>query len=77
MAALTALQAEEDQLELSDQGAVPPPKQLTLERQLNKSILIGWNPPDCPPGIIGRPLSTNLISFSDDYSTSSLFLSCL
>merc|ERR1719410_1071179 len=34
------------------QGAVPPPKQLTLERQLNKSILIGWNPPDCPPGII-------------------------
>ena len=74
-------------MEASDQGAVPPPKQLTLERQLNKSILIGdsddltamvmmisksivisrifykifsviiplfsgWNPPDCPPGII-------------------------
>ncbi|XP_065333929.1 RIMS-binding protein 2 isoform X16 [Cloeon dipterum] len=31
---------------------VPPPKQLTLERQLNKSILIGWNAPDCPPGTI-------------------------
>ena len=31
---------------------MPPPKQLTLERQLNKSILIGWNCPDCPPGII-------------------------
>ncbi|KAB7495452.1 RIMS-binding protein 2, partial [Armadillidium nasatum] len=32
---------------------VPPPVQLTLERQLNKSILIGWNPPpDCPPGTI-------------------------
>jgi len=45
-------QQEEDQVEASDQGAVPPPKQLTLERQLNKSILIGWNPPDCPPGII-------------------------
>nr|XP_018917648.1 PREDICTED: uncharacterized protein LOC109044172 isoform X5 [Bemisia tabaci] len=25
---------------------VPAPKQLTLERQLNKSILIGWNPPE-------------------------------
>ena len=35
------LQAEEDHVEASDQGAVPPPKQLTLERQLNKSILIG------------------------------------
>ena len=34
-------QAEEDHVEASDQGAVPPPKQLTLERQLNKSILIG------------------------------------
>ncbi|CAG7722268.1 unnamed protein product [Allacma fusca] len=31
---------------------VPPPVQLTLERQLNKSILIGWNPPDCPPGTV-------------------------
>ena len=24
----------------------------TLERQLNKSILIGWTSPDCPPGQI-------------------------
>ena len=32
---------EDDQIEPSDAGAVPPPKQLTLERQLNKSILIG------------------------------------
>ncbi|CAL8082490.1 unnamed protein product [Orchesella dallaii] len=31
---------------------VPPPVQLTLERQLNKSILIGWNPPDCPHGTV-------------------------
>uniref|UniRef100_A0A8D9EKR2 RIMS-binding protein 2 n=1 Tax=Cacopsylla melanoneura TaxID=428564 RepID=A0A8D9EKR2_9HEMI len=28
---------------------VMPPKQLTLERQLNKSVLIGWNPPDNTP----------------------------
>lgn len=27
---------------------VPAPKQLTLERQLNKSVLIGWNHPDTP-----------------------------
>ncbi|EEB13454.1 hypothetical protein Phum_PHUM240780 [Pediculus humanus corporis] len=27
---------------------VPAPKQLTLERQLNKSVLIGWNHPDSP-----------------------------
>ncbi|XP_069684047.1 RIMS-binding protein 2 isoform X8 [Periplaneta americana] len=31
---------------------VPAPKQLTLERQLNKSVLIGWNPPDAQPGTI-------------------------
>ena len=31
---------------------MPAPRQLTLERQLNKSILIGWTPPDCPPGQI-------------------------
>jgi hypothetical protein len=34
-------QQEDDLAEPSDAGAVPPPKQLTLERQLNKSILIG------------------------------------
>ena len=28
---------------------VPPPRQLTLERQLNKSILIRWNHPECSP----------------------------
>ncbi|XP_071447115.1 uncharacterized protein [Hetaerina americana] len=49
---------EEDEEGLSEQidlffsVLVPAPKQLTLERQLNKSILIGWNPPDCPPGTI-------------------------
>ena len=32
--------------------SVPAPRQLTLERQLNKSILIGWTAPDCPPGQI-------------------------
>ena len=31
---------------------MPAPRQLTLERQLNKSILIGWTAPDCPPGQI-------------------------
>jgi RIMS-binding protein 2 len=31
---------------------VPAPKQLTLERQLNKSVLIGWTQPECPPGSI-------------------------
>jgi len=33
-------------------SVVPAPRQLTLERQLNKSILIGWTSPDCPPGQI-------------------------
>lgn len=28
---------------------VPAPRHLTLERQLNKSVLIGWTPPE-PPG---------------------------
>lgn len=29
---------------------VPAPKQLTLERQLNKSVLISWTAPDVGPG---------------------------
>lgn len=29
--------------------AVPAPQHLSLEKQLNKSVLIGWTPPD-PPG---------------------------
>ncbi|GIY46656.1 RIMS-binding protein 2 [Caerostris darwini] len=33
-----------------DEGPVPPPTRLVLERQLNKSILIGWCPPDAPRG---------------------------
>ena len=33
---------------------VPPPRQLTLERQLNKSILIGWNHPDGTPPETGQ-----------------------
>lgn len=32
---------------------VPAPKHLTLERQLNKSVLIGWSPPE--------PVGYNLI----------------
>lgn len=28
---------------------MPAPRHLTLERQLNKSVLIGWNAPE-PPG---------------------------
>lgn len=31
---------------------VPPPQRLILERQMNKSLLIGWVPPDVPPGKI-------------------------
>ncbi|RWS10368.1 RIMS-binding protein 2-like protein [Dinothrombium tinctorium] len=31
---------------------VLPPKRLILERQLHKSILIGWLHPDCPKGMI-------------------------
>ena len=31
---------------------VPPPKRLIPERQLHKSILIGWLHPDCPKGFI-------------------------
>lgn len=30
-------------------NVVPAPRHLTLERQLNKSVLIGWNIPE-PPG---------------------------
>ena len=33
---------------------VPPPRQLTLERQLNKSILIGWNHPEATPPESGQ-----------------------
>lgn len=29
---------------------VPAPRQLTLERQLNKSVLIGWTAPEAGPG---------------------------
>lgn len=29
--------------------SVPAPQHLSLEKQLNKSVLIGWTPPD-PPG---------------------------
>ncbi|XP_049794503.1 RIMS-binding protein 2-like [Schistocerca nitens] len=44
---------EEEDEEQMGEGPVPAPKQLTLERQLNKSVLIGWNPPDnCPPSAI-------------------------
>jgi len=31
---------------------VPAPKQLTLERQLNKSVLIGWNAPTSEEGCL-------------------------
>ncbi|XP_055929859.1 RIMS-binding protein 2-like isoform X1 [Argiope bruennichi] len=31
---------------------VPPPQRLILERQMNKSLLIGWVPPDVKPGKI-------------------------
>ncbi|KAF6216072.1 hypothetical protein GE061_000410 [Apolygus lucorum] len=39
---------EEEDIDHTGEGPVAAPKQLTLERQLNKSILIGWNPPDTP-----------------------------
>lgn len=31
---------------------MPPPQRLILERQLHKSILIGWLHPECPRGTI-------------------------
>ncbi|XP_046682775.1 RIMS-binding protein 2 isoform X2 [Homalodisca vitripennis] len=40
-----ALDDEEEEAHTGE-GPVPAPKQLTLERQLNKSVLIGWNPPE-------------------------------
>ncbi|XP_054712643.1 RIMS-binding protein 2-like [Uloborus diversus] len=35
-----------------DEGPVPAPTRLVLERQLNKSILIGWCQPDASQGIV-------------------------
>uniref|UniRef100_A0A8D8M6V8 RIMS-binding protein 2 n=1 Tax=Cacopsylla melanoneura TaxID=428564 RepID=A0A8D8M6V8_9HEMI len=43
------LEDPEEEDARSSEGPVMPPKQLTLERQLNKSVLIGWNPPDNTP----------------------------
>lgn len=37
---------EEFLLEQAGEEPVPPPQKLTLERQLNKSILISWSPPE-------------------------------
>ena len=31
---------------------VPAPRQLTLERQLNKSVVIGWSAPEAPAGTV-------------------------
>lgn len=33
---------------LNKKKTVPAPQHLTLERQLNKSVLIGWSHPDPP-----------------------------
>ncbi|GFR28038.1 RIMS-binding protein 2 [Trichonephila clavata] len=41
---------EDDYLTDLERDEVPPPTRLVLERQLNKSILIGWCPPDAPRG---------------------------
>ncbi|EFX79637.1 hypothetical protein DAPPUDRAFT_30197, partial [Daphnia pulex] len=41
-------------LGVKGEGPVPPPRQLTLERQLNKSILIGWNHPEGAPPESGQ-----------------------
>ena len=37
---------------VASRDPVPPPKRLIPERQLHKSILIGWLHPDCPKGFI-------------------------
>lgn len=37
---------------MASRDPVPPPKRLIPERQLHKSILIGWLHPDCPKGFI-------------------------
>ncbi|GLH03419.1 RIMS-binding protein 2, partial [Gryllus bimaculatus] len=47
------LEEEDESLDQSGEGPVPPPKQLTLERQLHKSVLISWSHPDgCPPAAV-------------------------
>ncbi|XP_045028907.1 uncharacterized protein LOC116921277 isoform X4 [Daphnia magna] len=48
------LEDEELALGVKGEGPVPPPRQLTLERQLNKSILIGWNHPEGAPPESGQ-----------------------
>ncbi|XP_015793063.1 RIMS-binding protein 2-like isoform X3 [Tetranychus urticae] len=53
--------SEIDEEDLSDperaqanaaKDTIPPPKRLILERQLHKSILLSWLPPDCPKSYI-------------------------
>ncbi|KAK7866268.1 hypothetical protein R5R35_007103 [Gryllus longicercus] len=54
------LEEEDESLDQTGEGPdlffsvlVPPPKQLTLERQLHKSVLISWSHPDgCPPAAV-------------------------
>eukprot|EP00090_Calanus_glacialis_P024942 TRINITY_DN3873_c0_g1_i1.p1 TRINITY_DN3873_c0_g1~~TRINITY_DN3873_c0_g1_i1.p1 ORF type:complete len:1331 (+),score=212.74 TRINITY_DN3873_c0_g1_i1:800-4792(+) len=52
-ASCTDLDMTEDEGDAqSTSDYVAPPKHLTLETQLNKSFVIGWSLPDCPPSYI-------------------------
>lgn len=51
-ASCTDLDMTEDEGETPSTEYVPPPKHLTLETQLNKSLLVGWTAPDCQVGLI-------------------------
>lgn len=46
LAALLAMFPRTSTAELFFSSLVPAPRQLTLERQLNKSVLIGWTAPE-------------------------------
>ncbi|XP_067128084.1 RIMS-binding protein 2-like isoform X3 [Centruroides vittatus] len=43
---------EDDLSDFEGEGSVPPPHRLLLERQLNKSIMISWLPPESSTGSI-------------------------
>jgi hypothetical protein len=54
-ASCTDLDMTEDECGLESSSTsdyIPPPKHLTLETQLNRSLLVGWTAPDCPAGLI-------------------------
>jgi RIMS-binding protein 2 len=54
-ASCTDLDMTEDESGLESPATsdyIPPPKHLTLETQLNRSLLVGWTAPDCLPDLV-------------------------